>query len=170
MLWQRLCWCFRRELYDVHPFWESLARCLQYKEEWRRPHPRSVHVNIGELRAHLLEAGRVGTNHMLKRIGYGLDSQVALGCLVKGRGSSKALNFELSKSIPICIGSDLYAAYGYWPSALNRADGPTRAAAPAEPDQPLPTWWSSLLTGDHSALDAWMADAEQQVTTPCAGV
>jgi len=148
------------EVFDVHPFWEVLARCMLYKEEWRKAHPRAVHVNIGELRAHLLEESRLAVRHTSCRVGYALDSQVALGCLVKGRGSSKALNAELSKSIPVCIGSDLYSAYGFWPSGLNRADGPTRAAEPAEPDQSCPPWWNSLLEGEHADFDAWMNKAE----------
>ena len=113
------------ECFDVHPFWEDLNRCLEFHEEWRRPHLRAVHVNIGELRAHLKEEARLGVLHQSIRVPYALDSQVSLGCLVKGRGSSKALNAELQRSIPMVVGSDLYGGYGYVPSKLNRADGPT---------------------------------------------
>ena len=132
------------DVFDVHPFWEQLARSVEYVEQRRKPHRKAVHVNIGELRACLLEESRLATNHVSARIAFALDSQVALGSLVKGRASSKALNGELVKSIPLVIGSDLYCAYGYWPSKLNRADGPTRDDDPAPPDQPLPWWWDDL--------------------------
>ena len=151
------------ELFDVHPFWEQLARSVEYKELWRKKHVRPVHVNIGELRAHLREEARMAVNHASVRVPYALDSQVALGCLVKGRASSKALNFELAKSIPYVLGSDLYAGYGYWPSKLNRADGPTRDASPDAPDAPLPWWWSEVCSGRFEKFDEWLGSLEEQV-------
>eukprot|EP00435_Cladocopium_sp_Y103_P055244 s81_g18.t1 len=151
------------DVFDVHPFWEQLARCVNYTEKWRKKHQRPVHVNIGELRACLLEESRMSVNHLSARIAFALDSQVALGCLVKGRAASKALNMEMMKSIPNVIGSDLYCAYGYWPSKLNRADGPTRDDDPAPPDQPLPWWWSAVCKGDLAAFDAWLEEQENQL-------
>ena len=149
------------EEFDVHPFWEQLARTLTFAEEWRKPHPRPVHINIGELRAHLREESRVATNHMSSRLAYALDSQVALGSLVKGRASSKPLNGELMKSIPLVLGSDLYAAYGYWPSKLNRADGPTRDSVPDPPDLPEPWWWQELCAGRTADFDDWLMSCEK---------
>ena len=140
------------DVFDVHPFWEQLARSLPYSEEWRKQHPRAVHVNIGEVRALLLEESRLAARHVSVRVAYALDSQVALGSLVKGRASSKAINAELVKSIPNVIGSDMYGAYGYWPSKLNRADGPKRHALPAEPDEPLPWWWEEVSEGTTNFL------------------
>eukprot|EP00435_Cladocopium_sp_Y103_P024002 s4132_g5.t2 len=148
------------DVFDVHPFWEQLARCVPYTERWRKKHQKPVHVNIGELRACLLEESRMAVNYVSARVAFALDSQVALGCLVKGRAASKALNMEMMKSIPVVIGSDLYCAYGYWPSKLNRADGPTRDADPDPPDQPLPWWWSAVCKGDFAQFDAWL---EEQV-------
>ena len=151
------------DVFDVHPFWEQLARCLSYKEEWRKQRPRAVHINIGELRAHLREESRLATNYVSKRIAYALDSQVALGSLVKGRASSKPLNYELMKSIPLVLGSDLYAAYGYWPSKLNRADGPTRSAEPDPPDEDFPWWWHLVCEGDTAEFDAWLRSLESEL-------
>ena len=37
------------EQFDVHPFWEGLARSIAYKELWRKMHPKPIHVNVGEL-------------------------------------------------------------------------------------------------------------------------
>eukprot|EP00435_Cladocopium_sp_Y103_P036673 s3148_g9.t1 len=151
------------DVFDVHPFWEQLARSLSYVELWRKKHPKPVHVNIGELRACLREESRLATNHVSARIAFALDSQVALGCLVKGRAASKALNSELMKSIPLVIGSDLYCSYGYWPSKLNRADGPTRDDDPLPPDQPLPWWWDQVCAGDLTEFDLWLKAQENAV-------
>jgi len=151
------------DVYDVHPFWESLARAVPYEEQWRRKHPKPVHVNIGELRAHLIEEGRIGAKQVSVRVPYALDSQVALGSLVKGRASSKALNSELLRSVPTMLGSDLYGGYGFWPSELNRADGPTRDAKPDAPDSGLPWWWDGVCNNRFDRLDLWLKDLEVMV-------
>jgi hypothetical protein len=103
------------EVFDVHPFREDLACCVSYKEEWRKPHSRSVHVNVGELRGYLIEEKRLCKQYSSFRFPAGLDSQVALGALVKGRSSSRALNAELSRSLGYHLGSDVYPGYGYFP-------------------------------------------------------
>ena len=128
------------EKFDCHPLFEILARCIPYKETWRQQHKKQVHINIGELRAHLREESYLAPNSMSSRQLYGLDSQVSLGCLIKGRSSSKSLNQELLRSLPIMVGSDLYGFYMYYPSKLNRADGPTRKAPPPPPDKEKPHW------------------------------
>ena len=148
------------ECFDVHPLWEVVSRSLSYKEEWRLQHRKPVHINVGELRAHLREEARLGQRHCSVRVPYCLDSQVSLGCLVKGRSASKALNAELMKSIPVVATSDLYGGYGYVPSKLNRADAPTRDAEVPGPDMALPPWWAKLCDGFYSDFDAWIAEAE----------
>ena len=100
-------------------------RALTFSERWRRHIPRSTHINITELRAHLLEEKRIAANMSSRRVLYALDSQVSLGCLVKGRAPSSALNREL----------------------VNRADGPTRDAEPAPPDLDYPSWWEDACAG-----------------------
>ena len=156
------------DVYDVHPFWESLARAVPYQEQWRRKHPRPIHVNIGELRAHLIEEGRIGAKQLSVRVPYALDSQVALGSLVKGRASSKALNSELLRSVPTILGSDLYGGYGFWPSKLNRADGPTRDAEPDAPDAEVPWWWDDVCNGRFDRFDSWLKEVESMVAPPVA--
>ena len=149
------------ESFDVHPLWELVSRSLHYKEEWRSPHRRPVHINVGELRAHLREEARLGRQHCSVRIPYCLDSQVSLGCLVKGRSASKALNAELMKSIPMVATSDLYGGYGYVPSKLNRADAPTRDAEVPGPDRALPSWWMSVAAGSFDSFDAWLSQVDE---------
>ena len=144
------------DVYDVHPLWEVLARHPTFSESWRRPYGRSCHINVGELEAHLRDEARLGATASSVRCLFGLDSQVALGCLIKGRSSSPSLNTLLLRSLPIYAGSDLYGLYGYFPSALNQADHPTRGASPTEPTLQKPDWWDDLAGGNAGPFDEWL--------------
>ena len=146
--------------YSTHPLWEVLARGIQYKEEWRQQHDRARHINLTELAANLKEEKRLSVCHTSVRVCYGLDSQVALGSLVKGRSSSAGLNRLLWKSIPIILGADMYSGYGFFPSAINRADAPTRGLSVAAPDLELPSWWDELQMGNFSNYDCWLKASE----------
>ena len=143
-------------MYDVHPLWEVLARDPTFSESWRRPYSRSCHINVGELEAHLRDEARLGATASSVRCLFGLDSQVALGCLIKGRSSSPSLNTLLLRSLAIYAGSDLYGLYGYLPSALNQADHPTRGACPTEPTLDKPSWWDDLAGGNAGPFDEWL--------------
>ena len=88
------------EKYDSHPLWSILARCLHYRETWRREIHRPLHINVSELRAHLLEEKRISNQYRSKRVLYGIDSQVCIAAVVKGHAASKALNMELKRTIP----------------------------------------------------------------------
>ena len=44
------------ETFDCHPLFELLARCIPHKETWRLQRRKPVHINIGELRAHLVRS------------------------------------------------------------------------------------------------------------------
>ena len=147
--------------YSTHPLWEILARGVTYKEEWRQQHDRQRHINITELAANLREEKRLSVNHSSAKVCYGLDSQVALGSLVKGRSSSAGLNRLLWKSIPTILGADLlYAGYGFFPSPINRADAPTRGQKVPAPDLELPHWWTAVEAGDFADYDAWLQQVE----------
>ena len=102
------------EVFDTHPFWALLANFPTYKELWRKPYERSCHINIGEMTAHLKEEARVGSQYSSSRCCYALDSQVALGALVKGRSSSCGLNSLLKRSLAIQLGYDLYSNFGFF--------------------------------------------------------
>ena len=146
--------------YAANPLWEVMARALTYTETWRKPVTKPLHVNVLELRAHLYEERRLTASYQSKRIPYGIDSQVCLGAVVKGRAASKALNYEMRKSIPWAIGSDLYGLFMYFPSEHNRADGPTRHSSPPAPDMDLPSWWESAAMGDFFNFDNWCRDVK----------
>ena len=145
--------------YDCHPLWEVFGRCLEFREEWRRPHQRQVHINVAELKAHLVEEENLCKKHQSFRCLYGLDSQVALGCLVKGRSASRSLNGLLSRSLGPMLGSDAYGGYGFLPSAINRADDPTRNREVEKPSLEKPVWWTPLAEhGNDDAFDVWIQE------------
>ena len=144
------------EHYDTHPLWVLMARALRYKESWREQVRRYTHINVLELRAHLRHERRLAASRKSLRVLYGLDSQVSLGCLIKGRSSSCSLNNEMQKNMCHAVASDLYDMYMYFPSADNPADGPSRESDVPLPSEPLPFWWHSLAEGQAALFDEWM--------------
>eukprot|EP00435_Cladocopium_sp_Y103_P036916 s1777_g9.t1 len=142
--------------YEVHPLWELCARACPFTTTWSVRVEKPLHINILEMRAHLREERRLAQRHCSLRIPCGLDSQVCLGACIKGRASATSLTKELRKGLGYGIGSDLHFFYMFFPSAMNRADGPSRFGLPKLPDLPLPQWWDSALLGDFAGLDAWL--------------
>lgn len=71
------------EAYQSNPLWERLAKSLNFKLTFSKAKRAPRHINIGELRG-ALKAERIGA---MRRPGgrllVGLDSQVALGALIK---------------------------------------------------------------------------------------
>ena len=67
----------------------------------------------------------------------------------------------MRRNVPHILGSDLYSLFMYFPSAVNRADDPTRHSIPRGPDVDLPFWWSGALHGDFSGHDAWIKGVEE---------
>eukprot|EP00438_Fugacium_kawagutii_P003588 Skav221596 [mRNA] locus=scaffold1698:358778:363001:+ [translate_table: standard] len=153
------------EKYDTHPLWSLLARSLSYKERWRQPVRSYRHINVLELKAYLREERLICHRMHNCRLLSGLDSQVSLGSLVKGRASSSALNNELRYNVPHILGSDVYSFFMYFPSELNRADQPTRHKVPDGPDRPLPSWWTAALQGDFEGYDSWLDAVENGVVS-----
>ena len=144
------------EEYKVHPLWEIVSRCPTYRESWRRMVNKRHHINVLELKAHLAEERRIATSKRSLRVPFGLDSQVCLGCVVKGRASSKALNKEMRRNLCYPISADIYGLYMYFPSAFNRADGPTRGRLPDDPDLEFPSWWEDAQEGCFEEMDWWL--------------
>lgn len=148
--------------YNTHPLWHLLACGLHYREEWRCPHAKKRHINYTELGGFLKEESRLSRRYSSARVLYGIDSQVSLGAIIKGRSASKCLNNLLQRSIPVMIGSDLYSGVGFFPSSTNRADAPTRNAVPPPPNVALPDWWEDAAAGDFSAMDVWLQQEEER--------
>ena len=154
------------ECYDSHPLWCLLANCLTYRERWRQPCKFGQHINISELKAFLKEERLLSQSYLRKRFLFGLDSQVALGALVKGRAASRSLNYCLRCSLCYPLGSGLYQYLMYFPSSLNRSDGPTRGSAPAAPSELQPEWFEDGSLGNFEKFDEWLKGVVRGVVTP----
>lgn len=86
------------------------------------------HINLLEVQAAIL-AMRWVLSHpraMGSRVLLLGDSQVALGCLAKGRSSSYRLLRLLRRAAALILASGLRPSYRWLPSAANPADGPSR--------------------------------------------
>ena len=142
--------------YEPNGLANVLASALSYKEQWRKQFKAVEHINAKELRAYLVEESRIARSKGLRTLS-GLDSQVALGCLTKGRSASKGLNRLLCASMGPYLGAGMYPHFMYFETSRNPADGPTRGKPPPIPSEGLPAWWSSALAGDFDSFDRWLA-------------
>eukprot|EP00435_Cladocopium_sp_Y103_P027124 s2178_g6.t1 len=149
------------ESFQVHPLWELCARGCSFSTTWSSRADSNLHINLLEMKAHLREERRLARNGRSLRVPQGLDSQVCLGALVKGRASSTALTREMRKGLGYGIGSDLYNFYMFFPSSFNRADGPSRGEDPALPDVVLPVWWDEAQEGSFERMDKWLEAASE---------
>lgn len=64
------------------------------------------------------------------------------------------------------VGSDLYPAFGFWPSKMNRADAPTRKGEVPGPDMEKPAWLLALEAGDYETYDDWLASLPSHDSKP----
>ena len=142
--------------FKCNPLWEVMARCLTYTTSWKRMVRRERRINLLELQAFLKEEKRLCESKSCLRIPVGLDSQVCLGTVVKGRASSKPLNDLMRQSMAFPLGADIYESFMYYPSEFNRADGPTRDRLPDPPDMERPPWMAEVACGKFQLFDAWM--------------
>ena len=147
-----------REEFVSNPLWEILAESLDYRLLYSRQAPRPRHVNIGELRGMLRAEKILGRRSPSRREIYGMDSQVALGCVIKGRSSSQSLNKELELSLADMIAFDVYAEGIYFETSRNRADAPTRGRDIPRPSRQEPKWWGPLACGSYEPFDEWRAE------------
>ena len=146
--------------YKAHPLWVSLARSGKFKLVWKKKVNRIRHINIGELRSFLKTEKMAKIKGKPTRVAIGGDSQVALGCLLKGRSASPHLNQELQASVPHVLGGGIYSYFLYIPTSINPADGPSRCQdIPAPLDRP-PKWWDLAMKGDFRELDKWLRSVE----------
>lgn len=99
------------------------------------------HINVLELEAILaslrFRVGRLGD--VEQRVVHFSDSQVCISVLVKGRSSSRQLNFVLKKINALVLASGLQVAYAYVRTEHNPADGPSRWANLLGPQAQKPT-------------------------------
>ena len=112
---------------------------------------------LGNSEAALKTERLLGEQQPSSRVLLGADSQVALGTLIKGRATSRALNQELTRSIPCMLGFDVYLECLYFHTKLNRGDDPTRGREIRPPSRTWPSWMEQLLDGDYDSFDRWLA-------------
>ena len=96
-------------MYKAHPLWVSLSRSCKFRLRWKKVVKRPRHINIGELRSFLKSEKLAKIKGKAARVVIGGDSQVALGCLLKGRSASRQLNRELQASLPHVLGGGVYS-------------------------------------------------------------
>ncbi len=143
------------ETYKSNPLWEMLAGGLSYHLLYKEAARGPRHINIGEVRAMLKAEKLLAARSPGHREIYGMDSQVGLGALCKGRSASASLNWELAKSIPVMVGYDTYPEFIYYETSINPADGPTRGRKVPAPSRVLPGWWNEFCFGEFSEFDRW---------------
>ena len=142
--------------YRAHPMWVALARCGKFKLFWKRSIKRSRHINVGELRSFLKTEKKAKIKGVPTRVAIGGDSQVALGCVLKGRSASHHLNRELQASLPHVLGGGIYSYFLYIPTSINPSDGPSRGRpVPGALDSP-PSWLDKAIKGDFADMDKWL--------------
>ena len=144
------------DVFNSNPLWDVIARCLHYSTSWKRLVKRQRHINILELQAFVKEEKRLCESRSMLRIPFGIDSQVCLGAVVKGRASSKPLNDILRQSMAFPLGADVYEFFMYFRSESNRADGPTRDRKPDPPDVARPAWIELVGRDEFAMFDSWM--------------
>ena len=145
------------ETFQSNELWALLADGLRYRLLFSKAKSGARHINVGELRAALKTEKILGGRRPSSRLLLGLDSQVALGTLIKGRSASPAMNSELARSIPLMLANDVYSELLYFNTHLNRADQPTRGKEIEEPKSELPGWWKSMVEDeDFQEFDMWL--------------
>lgn len=142
--------------FHSHPLWQSLAEGLDFRVLFSKSKTSSRRINVGELRAMLRSEHLHALGEPESREVYALDSQVALGCLLKGRSSSSALNEELVGSLPVMLLQDKYSEGIYFETSVNPGDDPTRGKEVRKPTKSLPWWWEELKNGCYAGFDDWM--------------
>ena len=97
------------------------------------------------------------------------DSQVALGCWVRGRSSSYAINQELQQSLPWHVGCGMISNAGYVPTELNSADDPTRRVRVRDVAKPPCNWtWPPerrSVEDTFELFDRWLRGYQADVLT-----
>ena len=144
------------QCFSSNPLWSVLARCLAYKLLYKHHSKSRRHINVGELRGFLKAEKKLGLLRPSMRRLFALDSQVALGCIVKGRSASGALNREFCQSLGLLLFTDSYSDCFYYKSSENPADDPTRGAEVRKESLAVPEWLLAASCGDYSLMDSWL--------------
>ena len=85
-----------------------LVTGLPYFERWRKGFHGPEHINCKEVRAYLHDETYIARSGARLRLLSGLDSQVVLGALVKGRSAAGAINELIEASLGPYLGCGQY--------------------------------------------------------------
>ena len=89
---------------------------------WKKPAHINIHESASVLK--LLKAQAVSSPK--SRFAVGVDSNVALSALAKGRSPSYGLRPVMRRAACVCIAGCLYPSYLFAPTRWNPSDSPTR--------------------------------------------
>ena len=142
--------------YTMNPLWETLAKCLSFRIFHKRRSKTVRRINVGELRSFLAAEKKAGIDSPGSRDLFGLDSQVCLGALLKGRSASPALNQEMERNLSDVLGLGLYSEFMYFSSKSNPSDDPTRGVPLRKACWNFPSWWEPLSRREFEGFDAWL--------------
>ena len=146
------------DIYRSNPLFELCAEAPDYRLLFASAKKGNRHINIGEVRAALKVEKLLGERSPSSRVLLGADSQVALGTLIKGRATSRALNQELQRSLPWMLGFDVYLDCLYFHTKLNRGDDPTRGRDIRAPSREWPGWLQEMQGGQFDTFDLWLKE------------
>lgn len=143
-----------------HPLHIELSTVLPFQEVCKKKNVRPNHINVTELRGMIHTERAACFEHFPGRSFSLADSQVALGCWLKGRSSSISLNQELQQSLPYHVGCGTISNCGFVPSEVNVADDPTRFESVRSPSKEPQNWLypSNFSSSDERffAFDSWL--------------
>jgi len=148
--------------YPVNSIWVDVLRCADFEVLKVVRAASRTHVNILEVQSVLLVEAELAATVPCSYASCIGDSQVAEGCLVKGRSASPALNGVMVRGLPVALGGDIYLGHAWGPSRVNVADDPTRSVPLRKPCQEPPLWWHDLVAGSFDTLDAIVADNDAE--------
>ena len=155
------CQALPGEAYTSHPLWEEVCCALQFRQFGKIVQVgRRRHINVGEVRAAIRGEEGVGRRYPGSRYIHLQDSQVSLATFVKGRSSSRAINFELRRSLPCYLANRVRPSFGFIRSKLNPSDDPTRSCELRRPSREPSDWFASSLEGNFGPLDVFLYEQE----------
>ena len=143
-----------QNVYKASPLFTEVARSLDFELDFSSPAPKLRHINEGELRGVLLGEARRAYRRPFCKFLTLCDSQVACGCLAKGRSSSATLRKQLLQSLGVQLSLGVLSIVAYIASEDNPADDPTRGKKIRAPSKAIPPWLKSAEDGSYSDLDA----------------
>ena len=119
--------------------------------------PSWEHINVKELESYSVVEEKLSSSNWRRPLSC-LDSQVCLGCLIKGRSSSECLNLRLRSAVPGLLLFGVQPCYAFVASEDNCADDPTRRVPLRGPKHEKPSWLVAAEAGRFELLDSFLSE------------